>query len=61
MGINSREMNNKWALERAKANIVEYYPVVAVLEYMERSIDVLEYKFPYFFRGAKDSYRKIRE
>lgn len=54
------EVNNKWALERAKTNIVEYYPVVAVLEYMERSIDVLEYKFPYFFRGAKDSYRKIQ-
>ncbi|KOX80467.1 Heparan sulfate 2-O-sulfotransferase 1 [Melipona quadrifasciata] len=54
------EVNNKWALERAKTNIVEYYPVVAVLEHMERSIDVLEYKFPYFFRGAKDSYRKIQ-
>ncbi|XP_043519001.1 uronyl 2-sulfotransferase-like [Frieseomelitta varia] len=54
------EVNNKWALERAKTNVVEYYPVVALLEYMERSIDVLEYKFPYFFRGAKDSYRKIQ-
>ncbi|XP_060824190.1 uronyl 2-sulfotransferase-like isoform X1 [Bombus pascuorum] len=54
------KINNKWALERAKANIVEWYPVVGILNYMEQSIDVLEYKFPYFFRGAKRSYRKIQ-
>ncbi|OAD60956.1 Heparan sulfate 2-O-sulfotransferase 1 [Eufriesea mexicana] len=54
------EINNKWALQRAKANIVEWYPVVGILDYMEQSMDVLEYKFPYFFRGAKHIYKKIR-
>lgn len=59
--LNYREINNKWALQRAKANVVEWYPVVGILEYMEQSIDILEYKFPYFFRGAKHSYKKIRK
>ncbi|XP_016919894.2 uronyl 2-sulfotransferase-like [Apis cerana] len=54
------EINNKWALQRAKANVVEWYPVVGILECMEQSIDLLEYKFPYFFRGAKHSYKKIQ-
>lgn len=59
--LNYREINNKWALQRAKANVVEWYPVVGILECMEQSIDLLEYKFPYFFRGAKHSYKKIRK
>ncbi|XP_076388701.1 uronyl 2-sulfotransferase isoform X2 [Megachile rotundata] len=54
------EINNKWALQRAKANIVEWYPVIGILDCMEQSIDVLEYKFPYFFRGARQIYKKIR-
>ncbi|XP_076645982.1 heparan sulfate 2-O-sulfotransferase 1 isoform X2 [Halictus rubicundus] len=53
-------MNNKWALQRAKANIIEWYPVVGILDCMEQSINVLEQKFPYFFRGAKEMYKKIR-
>ncbi|KZC10474.1 PREDICTED: uronyl 2-sulfotransferase-like [Dufourea novaeangliae] len=54
------EINNKWALQRAKANIVEEYPVVGILDCMEQSMNVLEHKFPYFFRGARDIYKKIR-
>ncbi|XP_053976276.1 uronyl 2-sulfotransferase-like isoform X1 [Hylaeus volcanicus] len=54
------ETNNKWALQRAKANIVEWYPVVGILDCMEQSINLLEHKFPYFFRGARQIYRKIR-
>ncbi|XP_076285633.1 heparan sulfate 2-O-sulfotransferase 1 isoform X2 [Lasioglossum baleicum] len=52
--------NNKWALQRAKANIIEWYPVVGILDCMEQSINVLEQKFPYFFRGAKHLYETIR-
>ncbi|XP_029045001.2 uronyl 2-sulfotransferase-like [Osmia bicornis bicornis] len=54
------EINNKWALQRAKANIVEWYPVVGVLDCMEQSLDVFEHKFPYFFRGVRQIYKKIR-
>ncbi|XP_076629951.1 uronyl 2-sulfotransferase [Colletes latitarsis] len=54
------EINNKWALQRAKANIIEWYPVVGILDCMEQSINLLEHKFPYFFRGARQIYRKIR-
>ncbi|XP_076179916.1 uncharacterized protein LOC143153055 [Ptiloglossa arizonensis] len=54
------EINNKWALERAKVNIAEWYPVVGILDCMEQSINLLEHKFPYFFRGARQIYRKIR-
>lgn len=56
-----REINNKWALERAKVNIAEWYPVVGILDCMEQSINLLEHKFPYFFRGARQIYRKIRK
>ncbi|CAL7950751.1 unnamed protein product [Xylocopa violacea] len=54
------EVNNKWALRRAKANVVESYRVVGLLDFMEQSIDVLERTFPYFFRGAKHIYQEIR-
>nr|XP_031832382.1 uronyl 2-sulfotransferase-like isoform X1 [Nomia melanderi] len=54
------EINNKWALRRAKANIIEWYPVVGILDCMEQSISVLEQKFPYFFRGVRQIYKKIR-
>ncbi|XP_076679518.1 uronyl 2-sulfotransferase [Andrena cerasifolii] len=54
------EVNNKWALQRAKANIVEWYPVVGILDCMEQSINMLEHRFPYYFRGARQIYRKIR-
>ncbi|CAK9812372.1 Heparan sulfate 2-O-sulfotransferase 1 [Anthophora plagiata] len=53
------QVNNKWALQRAKLNIIEWYPVVGVLDCLEQSIDLLEHKFPYFFRGAKQIYEKI--
>ncbi|CAK9827188.1 Heparan sulfate 2-O-sulfotransferase 1 [Anthophora retusa] len=53
------QVNNKWALQRAKLNIIEWYPVVGVLDCLEQSIDLLERKFPYFFRGAKQIYEKI--
>lgn len=56
-----REVNNKWALQRAKANIVEWYPVVGILDCMEQSINILEHRFPYYFRGARQIYRKIRK
>ncbi|XP_017788708.1 PREDICTED: heparan sulfate 2-O-sulfotransferase 1-like [Habropoda laboriosa] len=54
------EVNSKWALERAKTNIIEWYPVVGVLDCLEQSIDLFERKFPYFFRGAKQIYQKIQ-
>ncbi|KAK2575552.1 hypothetical protein KPH14_011270 [Odynerus spinipes] len=52
--------NNKWALERAKANVVRWYPVVGLLDYMEETLHALKKEFPYFFTGALRIYNKLR-
>ncbi|XP_043494605.1 uronyl 2-sulfotransferase-like [Polistes fuscatus] len=52
--------NNKWALKRAKANVVRWYPVVGLLDYMEETLHVLQKEFPYFFIGSLRIYNKLR-
>ncbi|XP_063974449.1 uronyl 2-sulfotransferase-like isoform X1 [Diachasmimorpha longicaudata] len=54
------KINNKWRLKRAKANVVKWYKVIGLLEYMEETLSELEEKFPYFFTGALRVYKKIR-
>lgn len=56
-----RERNDTWALARAKANVVRWYPVVGVLDYMEESLNALALEFPYFFKGAARIYEQFRE
>lgn len=56
-----REQNNTWATERAKENVVRWYPVVGILDYMEESLNALAAELPYFFKGAKRVYDHLRE
>ena len=49
-------VGSKLALDRAKANIDRWFPVVAVLERMTQSLRVLEYVLPKFFSGASRVY-----
>ncbi|XP_018561941.1 uronyl 2-sulfotransferase-like [Anoplophora glabripennis] len=51
-------LNNDWALQTAKANVEKYYPVVGVLEELNVTLEILEYKIPYFFKGIQDLYKK---
>ena len=48
-----REFNNPHALQRARANIDLFYPVVLVLELIQESLCVMERKVPEYFRGAR--------
>ncbi|XP_011700932.1 PREDICTED: uronyl 2-sulfotransferase-like [Wasmannia auropunctata] len=54
------EQNYTWAMERAKANVIRWYPVVGVLDYMEESLNALAVEFPYFFKGAIRVYDHFR-
>lgn len=56
-----RERNNTWALARAKANVVRWYPVVGILDYMEESLNAFALEFPYFFKGAARIYEQFRK
>lgn len=56
-----RERNSTWALTRAKANIIRWYPVVGLLDYMEESLNALVTEFPYFFKGAVRIYDQFRK
>nr|CAH7715120.1 unnamed protein product [Callosobruchus chinensis] len=56
MFFNFRELNNDWALQTAKSNVEKYYTVVGVLEKLNDTMDVMERKIPYFFKGAKKLY-----
>lgn len=47
---------NRWALEQAKANLVNNYLVVGITEEMLDFITVLEATLPRFFRGATEHY-----
>lgn len=57
----SRERNNTWALERAKVNVIRWYPVVGILDYMEESLNAFAVEFPYFFNGAINIYNQFRK
>lgn len=59
--LSIRKRNNKWALQRAKANVVRWYPVVGLLDYMEETLNVLQKEFPYFFTGSLRIYNKLRK
>ncbi|KAG5891841.1 hypothetical protein JTB14_030147 [Gonioctena quinquepunctata] len=51
-------LNNEWALKTAKKNVVRYFPVVGVLEEFNATLEILENKIPYFFKGAQKIYEK---
>ncbi|CAH1100704.1 unnamed protein product [Psylliodes chrysocephalus] len=51
-------LNNDWALDQAKNNVIKYFPVVGVLEELNATLEILEDKIPYFFKGARRVYEK---
>lgn len=36
----------------------KYYPVVGILEELNVTLEILEHKIPYFFKGVQDVYKK---
>ncbi|CAH1153867.1 unnamed protein product [Phaedon cochleariae] len=51
-------LNNDWALQTARSNVEKYYPVVGILEELNATLEILETKIPYFFKGAQKTYEK---
>ena len=43
-----KQFNNPESLQMAKENVEKYYPVVGVMEYMNKTLKVLEDKLPDF-------------
>ncbi|XP_043468853.1 heparan sulfate 2-O-sulfotransferase 1-like isoform X1 [Leptopilina heterotoma] len=58
--IRCTQRNSKWALERAKANAIRWYPVIGVLDLMDETLQVLESSYPQFFEGAELVYKNLR-
>lgn len=48
---------SRWALERAKSNLLDRYLLVGVTEELEDFIMILEAALPRFFKGATELYR----
>eukprot|EP00118_Oscarella_pearsei_P018542 m.190338 g.190338 ORF g.190338 m.190338 type:complete len:331 (+) comp39431_c0_seq41:107-1099(+) len=48
---------NKWALERAKVNVIEKFLVVGLLEEYEETLKVFERLLPRHFKGIFDLYK----
>ncbi len=44
--------NSEEVLQRAKANVDKFYPVVGVLENLNQTLAVMENKLPHVFKGA---------
>lgn len=44
--------NSKEVMQRAKANVEKFYPVVGVLENLNKSLSVMEKLLPNIFKGA---------
>ena len=57
-----KKFNNFEALQVAKTNVLQYYPVVGVLEMFNETLNVLEHKLPRYFRGStKVSHQAYRD
>lgn len=54
-----RPFNSEIAMERAKKSVEENYPVVGVLEDLDKTLTVLDHYIPRFFKGVKDVYNGI--
>ena len=56
------KFNNKEAMEAAMINVDKHFVVVGILEMWDETLEVLEHKLPFFFKGARDVYnKKIKE
>ena len=52
-------MPSAWSLGQAKKNAIESFDVVGYLEQYEQFVQVVEYIFPQYFKGALKVYRDI--
>ena len=59
-GLKCVQWNNKQGLIQAKENVEKYFPVVAVLEYLGKSLKVMEETLPRFFEHITSTYAKSR-
>jgi len=50
------KFNNRDVMEAAKLNVENHYAVVGVLEMWDETLEVLEHKLPFFFKGARNMY-----
>ena len=55
------EFNSERVLQAAKENVERHYPVVGVLEHLNKTLAVAEAKFPNLLRGATELYYKSKE
>ncbi|KAL3268315.1 hypothetical protein HHI36_007433 [Cryptolaemus montrouzieri] len=53
-----RTGNSEGALQMAKNNVEKFYPVVGILEELNKTLVNLENRIPYFFKGALEIYEK---
>lgn len=58
--LECRTLGSKEALRRAKINIKEKFVAVGVLEFLEKSLAVLECKLPQYFKGIRELQRSRR-
>jgi len=52
-----RNVGSRWALEKAKANLVNEYLLVGLTEELEDFVMILEAVLPRFFKGATELYK----
>ena len=50
------KFNNPLALQLAKSNVEKYYPVIGIVENMNKTLAVLEHFWPEYFKGAVNAY-----
>lgn len=56
-GIECVKWNSPNSIKQAKLNVDKYFPVVAVLEYIDESLFVLERMLPRYFTHATDVFK----
>ena len=50
--LDCAKFNSEEVLQRAKANVEKFFPVVGVLENLNQSLAVMEDRLPHIFKGA---------
>ena len=58
-GTKCMTAHSHWALQRAKENLVRFYPVVGVLERYKDTLALLESELPLFFKEATIQYKHM--
>lgn len=48
-----KDFNSQRVLDEAKANVEKHYPVVGVIEELNKTLAVMEHEMPQYFQGAQ--------